>query len=116
MQANWDYRWRNRPVKYVALAELRNRGQRAVKSVDVEFVFTDRATGSEFLRYRVHSDRRIGPGKRVEIRRLVRDAKKESGYTPALPDDATLSRTENAGPRLELARVEYEDGSVWSRP
>lgn len=116
LQANWDYRWRNRPVKYVAAAELRNRGKQAIKSVDVDFVFTDPATGAEFLRYRVHSDRRIGPGKRAEFRRLVRDVKKEKAYTPALPDDATLKRTDNTSPRLEVARVEYADGSVWSRP
>jgi hypothetical protein len=116
LQANSDYRWRNRPVKYVAIAELRNRGRQAIKSVDVDFVFTDPATGVEFLRYRVRSDRRIGPGKRVEFRRSVRDAKKEKAYTPTLPDDATLERTGNTSPRLEFARVEYEDGTVWSRP
>ena len=110
-----DSRWRNRPVKYIATAELRNRGRQAVKSLEVDFVFTDPATGAELLRYRARSDRRIGPGKRVEIRRFVRDAKKEGGYTPALPDDATLARTDNTAPRLELARVEYADGSVWSR-
>ena len=115
-EAAYQSRWRNRPVKYVAVAELRNRGAKAIRSVEVDFVFTDPATGAEFLRYRVHSDRRIGPGKRVKFRRSVRDAKKESGYTPALPDDATLTRTDNATPRLEFARVEYADGSVWSRP
>ena len=113
--AVYDSRWRNRPVKYFATAELRNRGAKAIKSLEVDFVFTDPATGVEFLRYRVHSDRRVGRGKRVEFRRPVRDAKKEGGYTPALPDDATLARTNNTSPRLEFARVEYEDGSVWSR-
>ena len=115
-KAAFDYRWRSRPVKYVAMAELRNRSKQAIRSVDVDFVFTDPATGVEFLRYRVHSDRRIGPGQRVKVGRSVRDAKKESGYRPALPDAATLSRTDNTTPRLEFARVEYADGSVWSRP
>ena len=114
-KAAFDYRWRSRPVKYVAFAHLRNRGRQAVRSIDLDFVFTD-AAGVEFLRYRVRSERRIGVGKRVEIRHYIRDAKKESGYTPALPDDATLRRADNTAERLEVARVEYEDGSVWTRP
>jgi hypothetical protein len=111
-----DSMWRNRPVKYVAIAELRNRSAKTIKSLDVDFVFTDPATGVEYLRYRVHSERSIGRGKKVEVRRFVRDAKKENGYTPALPDEAILSRIGNTTPRLEFARIEYADGSVWNRP
>jgi hypothetical protein len=111
-----DNVWRSRPAKYVAWVELRNRNRQAIKSIDMDFVFNDPATGVEFLRYHVHSKRRIGSGKRVEIRHFVRDVKKESGYTPSLPDEATLRRTYGLQARLEFARIEYADGSVWSRP
>ena len=112
-----DYRWNSRKYKYIALAELRNRGAKTIKAIDIDFVFIDAATGQEFLRYRVHSDRKIGPGQKREIRQLVRDVKKENNnYSPAMPPQNLISRAEFSELKLLVTRIEYVDGSVWRQP
>jgi hypothetical protein len=116
-QATLDYRWNSRPDKYIALVELRNRGSKAIKSIDLDFVFVDAVTNQEFLRYRVHSDRQIGPGQKREVRQVVRDVEREAdNYIPARPGKEILSRATSSQVKLAVTRIEYVDGSVWQEP
>jgi len=127
-----ERRWERRKIKYMALAKLLNQGSKAIKSIDLDFVFSDIASRKEFLRYRIHSDREIRPGQEKDIRHFVRDVKVEGGnFTPAQPDQNMLSRALEAIPpnlpveykgrfknstalvTLSIARVEYVDGTVW---
>jgi hypothetical protein len=123
-----------RKFKWFALAKLRNKGPKAINSMDLDFVFTDIATKEEFLRYHMHSDRQIKPGAEKDFSQRVRDANFEgSHYSPTQPGQATLSRAHLAWPinapivntgrarpsdllGLEIVRVEYADGSVWQKP
>jgi hypothetical protein len=132
--AYYTRRFEKREFQWFALAKLRNLGPRAIKSMDLDFVFTSIATKEEFLRYRLHSDRQIKPGAEKDISRRIRDAKFEGGnYNPTQPGQAILSRATLAWPvnapivnrgrvrptdllSLEIVRVEYADGSVWQKP
>jgi hypothetical protein len=132
--AYYTRRFEEREFKWFALAKLRNQGPKTIKSMDLEFVFTNIASKEEVLRYRLHSDRQIEPGAEKDISRRIRDAKVEAGnYSPAQPIQAILSRAALAWPvnapivntgrvrpadllSLEIVRVEYADGSVWQKP
>ena len=111
-----EYRWESRKYKYVALAEVLNGGAKAIKAVELDFVFADAATEREQLRYRVRSELKISPGQKKEVRKLVRDVKVEgSNYRPANPSRELLSLTASPA-KLVVMRVEYADGSIWQRP
>lgn len=115
-RAVFDYRWRSRKYKYLASAEVENNGPKVIKSIELDFVFTDAGTGRERLRYRVRSDLKIRPGQKKEARKLVRDVKAEgSNYSPANPSHELLSLTD-ARVKVVVNRIEYADGSLWQRP
>jgi hypothetical protein len=132
--AYYTRRFEKRKFKWFALAKLRNKGPKAIKSIDLDFVFTDIATKEEFLRYHMHSDRQIKPGAEKDFSQRVLDANIEgSNYSPTQPGQAILWRAHLAWPinapivnkgrvrpndllNLEIVRVEYADGSVWQKP
>ncbi len=132
--AYYSRKFESREFKYFGLAKLRNTGSKTIKSMDLDFVFTDIATKQEFLRYRMHSDRQIKPGAEKDVSERVRDATfAGNNYSPIQPSQAILSRAvlawpvnapivDNGGRRptdllsLEVVRVVYSDGSVWQKP
>src|SRR5947209_2918486 len=54
--AYYTRRFEKREFQWFALAKLRNLGPKAIKSIDLDFVFTNLVTKEEFLRYHMHSD------------------------------------------------------------
>ena len=116
-QVSMDYRWKSRKLKYMALAEVRNTSTKTIKSLDLDFAFMDAVTMREFLRYHVHSDLKINPGRMKEIRKFARDVRIESNnYEPANPSQEVLTRANSALLKLIVTRIEYTDGSVWQLP
>ena len=91
---------------------VRNGGQKAVKSIDWDYVFLDPDTQAEIERHQFTSDEKIGPGKEKEL----------SIFNLAPPTrtvSAHASGRKDAPPfveRIILVRVEYSDGSVWPVP
>ena len=88
--------------KYESRLRVRNSGARAVKSVEWAHVFSDRETGKELKRYRLQSRQRVAPGEALTLAKAVF----------VKPDEST--RHLAAGrQRVEVTRVEFEDGGAW---
>ena len=88
---------------------VRNGGQKAVKSIDWDYLFLDPETQAEIQRHQFTSEERIVPGKEKEL----------SVFQLAPPTRTVSARAtgrKEAPPfveRIILVRVEYSDGSVW---
>jgi hypothetical protein len=88
--------------KYVSRLTVKNSGPKAIKSLEWGHVFSDPETGKELKRYRLKSVERIAPGETPTLVKAVFIKPGES------------TRHLNAGEqRVEVTRVEYEDGTVW---
>jgi hypothetical protein len=127
---------------YAASVVLKNAFKKTIKSVSLDLVFRDTATGREFLTYHLRSDRKIGPGEKREIRHKIARGQEPDNFLPAAPGAELLSRTRSCGdgPLLRdrksgkllviredekllrmypcyylpaVTRIEYADGSVW---
>jgi len=88
---------------------VRDGGQKAIKSIDWDYVFLDPDTQAEVGRQQFTSDEKIGPGKEKQL----------SVFQLAPPTrtvSAGASGRKEAPPFIEriiLVRVEYSDGSAW---
>ena len=88
---------------------LRNEGVKTIKSIDWDYCFVDPLTNQELARHQFTSDETIKPGKSKEISVLylkppvktvdARSVKKKEGSAYA--------------GRIEIARLQFADGSVW---
>ncbi|HEX6185780.1 MAG TPA: hypothetical protein VFZ44_17960 [Pyrinomonadaceae bacterium] len=88
--------------KYASRLTVRNSGTRAFKSIEWGHVFFDPETGKELKRYRLKSAERVAPGAALTLSKAVFIKPGES------------TRHLKAGrQRVEVTRVEYEDGAVW---
>lgn len=77
-----------------------NTGIVAIKSVHLEFVFTDPATGAEVLRIRRRSKKRLNPGKSYNYEKTVKASERNRRG-----DGAKLS--------IDVREVVYADRTVW---
>jgi hypothetical protein len=88
--------------------KLRNQGARTVKSVDCEFLLTERAgPTTTFRQLTMHVKKAIRPGDTIKVSKLLR------GY-----DLRTWSRRQKDGSlqvRTNIIRIVYADKSVWER-
>jgi hypothetical protein len=88
--------------KYASRLAVRNSGARAFKSVERAHVFSDPETGKELKRYRLKYAERVAPGETLTLVKAVFIKPGEN------------TRHLRAGrQRIEVTRVEYDDGSVW---
>ena len=87
----------------MASVAVTNTGTQTVKSLRLEFVFTDPATGAEVLRVGLRKQRDLRPGAtRILDKTLNASARNKRA------DAAVLG--------IELTEVVYADGTVWRRP
>jgi hypothetical protein len=100
------------PDLWEASVEIKNVGQRRVKSISLELVFTDAVSGRDFLRYRLGSNKGIAPGQVFTLRRRVNEPRK--GYHRVAGTKRELIPAASAAARrVEVKRVEFADGTVW---
>lgn len=85
-----------------ASVALTNDGAKTVKSVRLDFVFTDPATGAEVNRIHHRSKKRLRPGENAVTQKEVMASKRH-----ARGDGMQLS--------VEVTEVVYADGSIWRR-
>jgi len=88
--------------KYDSRLRVRNTGAKAVKSVEWAHVFYDEETGRDLKRYRLQSRQRVAPGATLTLDKSVF----------IRPDESTRHIT-SGRQRVEVTRVEFEDGGVW---
>jgi hypothetical protein len=104
---------RGTPFYCRALITLRNAGGKTIRAVYVDYVFRDRVTGEEFLRYQFRANQRIQPG---EIKNLRHDIYEKVGkhrklLLPIKPSVELVLKTHDAPTELVIRRIEYIDGT-----
>jgi hypothetical protein len=85
-----------------ATVRMTNAGPLVVKSVTMNFVFIDPATGAEVLRVRHRSRKRLSAGKTFLHQKTVKRSQR-------------TRRGDGALMSVELTEVVYADGTVWRR-
>jgi hypothetical protein len=104
----------NTPGRYRFLYRLQvhNRGLKAVKAIDWDYIFLDSNTHGEIGRREFRSEASIAPGKTKELKFFLR--------TPPTKTVSVNSLNKNERANLEemvvIVRVEYSDGSIWQQP
>ena len=91
--------------KYSAKAVLKNTGAKTIKAISWDYVFKDAESGKEIKRFKIQSKQQILPN---ESQTLVKEIF-------IAPDEDTRPLS-SARQSVEVARIEYTDGSVWKRP
>ncbi|HWS98676.1 MAG TPA: hypothetical protein VN256_00295 [Pyrinomonadaceae bacterium] len=90
--------------KYTAKASVKNTGAKAIKAVSWDYVFTDEKERKELKRYRLQSKQQILPGETQTLTAGI-------GLDPK-----DKSRHITTGKQsVEIAKLEYADGSVWKK-
>ena len=112
--ANIDAKHKQPPSRYVFVYKttLKNLGDKAIKSIDWDYVFYDRQTETEIGRREFTSEEKISPGKAKE---LIVTISKPPTQTISLTALNTNERTALME-RVIVIRIDYADGSVWQRP
>jgi hypothetical protein len=97
---------------YRYVVKLRNNGNKAIKSIDWDYLFLDPDTTAVVSRHQFTSDDTIKPGKSKEI-----------GVLYFIPPVKTVSakmlgkkKPPNFKEQVVLVRIQYSDGSVWQHP
>jgi hypothetical protein len=97
---------------FVYKVTVKNLSDKAIKSIDWDYVFFERGTENELGRQQFTNDEKIGPGK-----------SKELSITITKPPTKTISLTalNNSergvlDSRVILVRIAYADGTTWQLP
>jgi hypothetical protein len=97
---------------FVYKATVKNSSNKAIKSIDWDYIFLERGTETEIGRQQFTSEEKISPGKTKELT-----------VTITKPPTQTISLTAlNNNERgtlhghVVLVRIDYADGTSWQRP
>jgi hypothetical protein len=99
-------------VEYVYQAKIKNTGTKAISRLVWEYVFFDPATQREVGRRRYESKVKIRPGKTESL--TARSSSPPTGTVDAA--QAGKKMKELYTEKVLIERIEYADGSFWSRP
>jgi hypothetical protein len=112
---------RGRPVKvdnrspfttYVYKAKVTNNDTKTIRAIDWDYVFYDLTTEKEVARHPLKNDVKLQPGKSTEISR--RTASPPTNVVDVTKTGKKIK--EQYAERVEIQRIEYDDGSFWARP
>ncbi|HET6863415.1 MAG TPA: hypothetical protein VFH91_10210 [Pyrinomonadaceae bacterium] len=102
------------PARYVFMYKLtvKNSSSKTIKSIDWDYVFLDRATGSELGRREFTSVEKVSPGKSKELTVVISKPPTQTVSLTALNSNERDAMLE----LVSLVRIEYTDGTAWQRP
>jgi len=86
-----------------------NTGSKPIKGLTFQFLFTSLATGAHYASYEKHVRIKLKPGEEKWLTPTVSLKKAPPELPQAINSGGVKDET-------QLLRVEYADGSVWSRP
>lgn len=143
MAATMKWRQEHAPGRgdYGVTFVLKNVTRKPIKSVNLGFVFRDAATDNVFLTYYLRFDQRIDPGKKQQLRHIIKKGQEPNNFSPAAPSAALLEYTQSCGDHTlimksgklvkrkvrageepirnvcfaqpAVTRIDYEDGTFW---
>ncbi len=91
---------------------VRNAGQRAIKEIDWDYVFTDAATGETLGRREFTGVEKIAPGKEKELNFLTVSPPAQRISLQSL----NKKERDGMSEQVVVVRILYDDGTVWKRP
>lgn len=89
---------------------IRNTGDRTIKEIDWDYIFTDSVTGEELGRREFTSMEKLSPGKKKQLLMHVSSPPTQLISVHALGSNERQGLIE----KVTILRVLYEDGSVWT--
>ena len=100
------------PPKYYFIykTKLKNNSTSAITQIDWDYVFLERGTENELGRQQFTSDEQIGPGKTKELTVTLTSPPTKTVSVTSL----NLEEHDRFSERIELIRVQYADGRVWT--
>ena len=112
--ANIAAKHKDPPSRYVFIykATIKNAGNKAIKSIDWDYIFLERGTENEVGRQQFTSEEKVSPGKSKE---LVVTITKPPTKTISLTSLNNNERGTLDG-RVVLVRIDYADGTSWQLP
>jgi hypothetical protein len=112
--ANIAAKHRQAPSRYVFVYKttVKNLSDKAIKSIDWDYVFFDRETETELGRREFTSEEKISPGKAKELTVTITKPPTQTISLTALNTGERKSLVE----RVVIMRIDYADGTVWQRP
>jgi hypothetical protein len=112
--ANIAAKHRQAPSRYVFVYKttVKNLSDKAIKSIDWDYVFFDRETETELGRREFTSEEKISPGKAKELTVTITKPPTQTISLTALNSGERKSLVE----RVVIMRIDYADGTVWQRP
>ena len=112
--ANIAAKHQQKPSRYVFIYKttVKNLSDKAIKSIDWDYVFLDRETETELGRREFTSEEKISPGKAKELTVTITKPPTQTISLTALNTGERASLVE----RVVVVRIDYADGSFWQRP
>jgi hypothetical protein len=112
--ANIAAKHKDTRARYVFVYKMtvKNSGDKAIKSIDWDYIFLDRGTETEIGRQQFTSEEKIAPGKAKD---LIVTISKPPTQTISLTALNNNERGSLDG-RVILVRIDYADGTIWQRP
>jgi hypothetical protein len=97
---------------FVYKATVKNSSNKAIKSIDWDYIFLDRSTDTEIGRQQFTSEEKISPGKTKELTITITKPPTQTISLTALNNNerGTLNG------QVVLMRIDYADGTSWQRP
>jgi hypothetical protein len=112
--ANIAVKHKDTPSRYVFVykATVKNAGNKAIKSIDWDYVFFERGTENEIGRQQFTSEEKISAGKTKELVVTITKPPTKTISLTALNDNERGS----LDGRVILVRIDYADGTSWQLP
>lgn len=107
-----DTNVRGAQTAYTYKAKVTNNDTKTIRVIEWDYVFYDSATNKEVGRHPLKNNVKLQPGKSTELSR-------RTASPPAKVVDINKTGKkikEQYTERVEIQRIEYDDGSVWERP
>lgn len=96
---------------YLYQITVRNSGQKEIKQIDWQYIFTDSLDPKIITRHQFQSRAKIAPGKEVRLSRFSVVAPTQVVNAKAVASNPQQPYSE----QVLITRIQYMDGSVWER-
>jgi hypothetical protein len=112
--ANIAAKHKDTPSRYVFVYKttIKNLSDKAIKSIDWDYVFLDRSTQEEIGRREFTSEEKISPGKSKELTVTITKPPTQTISLTALNTNERNTLVE----QVIVVRIDYADGTSWQRP
>lgn len=104
------------PFSCIAVMTLHNAGNKTIRAIHLDYIFRNKASSEEFLRYQFRAKAKIRPGTTRKLKQRIyqRAGKYRDAFLPIRPTPELALKTRESVTHLVVNRIEYSDGTIWS--